>query len=284
MNEVINILKKYFDDSDINKLIVNIDTKKRNSIMNDKYFAKISINGNSVYCNKFINEINLYNKNNKISIFPKIDDSLINSEYCLLVLDRIPLTTIGNSRNEFNLRLSNEDRKCIISNILEIKNIKVNFELDNSYSRIEKLETYLSKTKEYIPVNIQNEIKNLKNSIICEKYERVLSHGDLISTNIMIENNKVYFLDWEYVSFKPMYYDLAYFLLFSKENNSFDILNELEDIDKNEVYKDGIIICLKEINENIKLYNIIDKNIVNRNINRWINELEKIIDKLKKNE
>jgi hypothetical protein len=75
-------------------------------------------------------------------------------------------------------------------------------------------------------------------------------------------------------------------LLFSKEDNALDILydNELKSIDKNEAFKDGIIVCLKEINENAKLYGNIEKELIDKNIRRWEEELAKIIEKMSKNE
>lgn len=276
MNDVKKMLASYFDTEDINKLFKDLDNKKRNTVMNDNYFAKISVRENTLFCDKFINEINLYNKNKTIDNFPKIANSLINKKYCLLILHRINSKTIGNNRNDFNVKLGKKNRILIIENILKIKNIKVNFELDNSYSREEKLNDYFLKSKKYISKYTQNKIEKYRKSICKEKYERVLSHGDLICTNIMLDDNKVYFLDWEYVSLKPRYYDLAYFLLFNKTNNTFDILNN-SDLDIKEIYKDGIILCLKEIQNNAKLYGIIDDKIVNKNIERWKRELNRIL-------
>ena len=279
MNDVKKMLANYFDKDDINKLFENLENKKRNIIMNDSYFAKISVRENTLFCSKFINEINLYEKNKTIDSFPKMVNSLINKKYCLLILHKINLKTIGNNRNDFDVRLSKKNRMLIIDKILEIKNIKVNFELDNSYSREEKLNNYFFKSQKYISRYTQNKIEKYKKSICKEKYDRVLSHGDLISTNIMLDNNEVYFLDWEYVSLKPRYYDLAYFLLFTKTNNSLDILNNVNnsDLDIKEIYKDGIILCLKEIQDNAKLYGIINDKIVDKNIERWKRELNRML-------
>lgn len=286
MNDVIEVLRCYFNNNDIDKLLSNISIKKRTTIINDNYFAKLCIRDNSDFCNSFIREMKLYNDNKSNNEFPTIESSLINDDYCLLILQKINAKTIGDNRNEFNLGLSNQKRKLIINRVLDIKNISVNFELDNSYQRSSKIDNYLLKAKKYISTYTYNKIISLKNIIINERYNRVLSHGDLISTNIIINNNDVYFLDWEYISLKPLYYDLSYFLLFSKVNNCFDILNsdEYSFIDIQDVYKDGIIICLKEIVNNSKLYGCIDNKIIDKNIKRWNKELCKILRKLKKNE
>ena len=75
-------------------------------------------------------------------------------------------------------------------------------------------------------------------------------------------------------------------MLFSEENNSLDILNDndFKDIDKSEVYKDAIIICLKEIKENAKLYGVIEKEKIDKTIERWTKELNKILVEIHKNE
>ena len=279
MNDVLKVLNTYFDKSDIENLLNEIKTKSRSTILNDRYFAKICIRDNSFFCNNFIKEINLYKKNSNNRNFPDIVDFLINKDYCLLILKRINSKTIGISRNNFNIRLSKNKRLLIIDSILKIKDIHVTFDLDNSYNRDDSFKKYLDKSKPYLSKYTINRLNNYKRIIAKEKYERVLSHGDLISTNIMVDKNNVYFLDWEYVSLKPLYYDLAYFLLFSKANNCFDIIDDirLTKTAKQEVIKDGIIICLKEIQNNAKLYGAIDEKIVDKNIDRWKRELNRLL-------
>ena len=158
-------------------------------------------------------------------------------------------------------------------------NIKGN--LDNTYNRKVRLDKYLNNSKLYISSRTYNKIVSKYEFIISENLQRVVSHSDLISTNIMLDKDKVYFIDWEFVSLKPMYYDLAYFLLFSKTNNCFNIISEDENYKKSinvsELCKDGIILCLKEIQNNAKLFGKIDDNIVNKNINRWKKELNIIL-------
>ena len=45
-----------------------------------------------------------------------------------------------------------------------------------------------------------------------------------------------------------------------------------------EALKDGIIICLKEIQNNAKLFDKVDEKIVFKNINRWKRELKYILE------
>lgn len=284
MNKIENILKKYLKKWEIKSLIDKLEKKQRANIMNDKYFVKVGKNTNDLFFENLINEVSLYKENINNDNLPDLIESYVDENLCVLVLKRINAKTIGFERNNFNLHLSSYKRRIIIDNVLKIRNISLNNQLNNNYNRKEKLDKYLKKSKKYISNIKYNKIISLYDNIITEKYNRVISHGDLISTNIMFyDKNNVYFIDWEFPGMKPLYYDLAYFLLFSKTNDSMNILikeKKYKYIDVNEVYKDGIILCLKEIQNNAKLFGKIDDKIVNKNIDRWNRELSILLKRI----
>ena len=280
MNKVKEKLKKYFSENDIDKLLEKLESKQRSFLINDNYFVKIGKNSNKFFFDNLIKEIDIYKNNQGNQNLPNLIDYYICDDVCLIILEKINGKMIGQNRNEFNLNLTKNERLNIIKNVLDIKNIKINNNLDNSYNREECLQKYLETSKMFLDENIYNKIRKLKNEIISEKYERVIAHGDLISTNIMLNKDNVIFIDWEFISYKPKYYDLIYFLLFSKTDNSIDIIDEIDfNIDKKESLKDGIILCLKEIKNNSKLYGKIDDKIINKNINRWKRELNNLLEK-----
>lgn len=280
MNKVKEKLKKYFSENDINKLLEKLESKQRSFLINDNYFVKIGKNSNKFFFDNLIKEIDIYKNNQDNQNLPNLIDYYICDDVCLIILEKINGKMIGQNRNEFNLNLTKNERLNIIKNVLDIKNIKINNNLDNSYNREECLQKYLETSKMFLDENIYNKIRKLKNEIISEKYERVIAHGDLISTNIMLNKDNVIFIDWEFISYKPKYYDLIYFLLFSKTDNSIDIIDEIDfNIDKKESLKDGIILCLKEIKNNSKLYGKIDYKIINKNISRWKRELNNLLEK-----
>ena len=280
MNKVKEKLKKYFSENDIDKLLEKLESKQRSFLINDNYFVKIGKNSNKFFFDNLIKEIDIYKNNQGNQNLPNLIDYYICDDVCLIILERINGKMIGQNRNEFNLNLTKNERLNIIKNVLDIKNIKINNNLDNSYNREECLQKYLETSKMFLDENIYNKIRKLKNEIISEKYERVIAHGDLISTNIMLNKDNVIFIDWEFISYKPKYYDLIYFLLFSKTDNSIDIIDEIDfNIDKKESLKDGIILCLKEIKNNSKLYGKIDYKIINKNISRWKRELNNLLEK-----
>lgn len=280
MNKVKEKLKKYFSENDIGKLLEKLESKQRSFLINNNYFVKIGKNSNKFFFDNLIKEIDIYKNNQGNQNLPNLIDYYIDDNVCLIILKKINGKTIGQNRNEFNLNLTKNERLNIIKNVLDIKNIKINNNLDNSYNREECLQKYLEASKMFLDEKIYNIIRKLQDEIIIEKYERVIAHSDLISTNIMLNNDNVIFIDWEFISYKPKYYDLIYFLLFSKTDNSIDIIDEIDfNIDKKEAFKDGIILCLKEIKNNSKLYGKIDDKIINRNINRWKRELNNILEK-----
>ena len=264
MNKVKEKLKKYFSENDIDKLLEKLESKQRSFLINDNYFVKIGKNSNKFFFDNLIKEIDIYKNNQGNQNLPNLIDYYICDNVCLIILEKINGKMIGQNRNEFNLNLTKNERLNIIKNVLDIKNIK----------------KYLETSKMFLDENIYNKIRKLKNEIISEKYERVIAHGDLISTNIMLNKDNVIFIDWEFISYKPKYYDLIYFLLFSKTDNSIDIIDEIDfNIDKKESVKDGIILCLKEIQNNSKLYGKIDDKIINKNISRWKRELNNLLEK-----
>lgn len=280
MNKVKEKLKKYFSENDIDKLLEKLESKQRSFLINDNYFVKIGKNSNKFFFDNLIKEIDIYKNNQGNQNLPNLIDYYICDNVCLIILEKINGKMIGQNRNQFNLNLTKNERLNIIKNVLDIKNIKINNNLDNSYNREECLQKYLETSKMFLDENIYNKIRKLKNEIISEKYERVIAHGDLISTNIMLNKDNVIFIDWEFISYKPKYYDLIYFLLFSKTDNSIDIIDEIDfNIDKKESFKDGILLCLKEIKNNSKLYGKIDYKIINKNISRWKRELNNLLEK-----
>lgn len=280
MNKVKEKLKKYFSENDIDKLLEKLESKQRSFLINNNYFVKIGKNSNKFFFDNLIKEIDIYKNNRGNQNLPNLIDYYIDDNICLIILEKISGKTIGQNRNEFNLNLTENERINIIKNVLDIKNIKINNNLDNSYNRKECFQKYLEASKMFLDEKIYNKIRKLQDEIIIEKYERVIAHGDLISTNIMLNKDNVLFIDWEFISYKPKYYDLIYFLLFSKTDNSIDIIDEIDfNIDKKEAFKDGIILCLKEIKNNSKLYEKIDDKIINKNINRWKRELNNLLEK-----
>jgi serine/threonine protein kinase len=280
MNKVISILKKYFNEDDINKILKALNQKQRVTIINDNYFAKVGNDSNKVFFNNLVNEIKLYENNQDNLVLPKIVDSYVSDKYTLIVLKKVNGKTLSDQRNNYNIHLSHSMRLKIARSVLEIKNIKIKCELDKKYNRKELLNKYLERVKNYLSKKTFLKIMSLSNYISKESKNIAISHGDLVPTNIILDKDIIKFVDWEYIAYRPEFYDITYFLMFSKKRHSLKIIDELN-IDNNEVYKDAIILCLKEISNWIKLYGEIDNYVINKNIRRWKRELNYILKRIK---
>ena len=280
MKEIISILKKYFNENDIKELEKSLKKSQRETIINDNYFAKVGNNSDILFFNNLIKEIELYENNHNNTNLPELIDSKVSDKYCLIVLKKINGKTLSNQRNEYSIHLSQSKRIMIAKSILNIKNIKLKCKLDKKYDRKEKLDEYLEKTKKYISKKTYIKILSLYNILTKNSKKNVIAHGDLVPTNIMLDNDSIKFIDWEYISYKPEFYDLTYFLMFSKKNHSLDIIDELN-INNKEVYIDAIILSLKEISNWVKLFGIIDNYVIEKNIKRWKRELNYVLSLVK---
>lgn len=268
------LLSKYLEVNEIKLIKYNLNREKQRTIyINNEYFIKIGKNTDELFFNNLMKEIELYRENKENSNLPKLVDYFISNNICIIIQERINGKTLGNVRNNFNLNLDKSLRLKIANSVLEIANMSLKINLKDDYNTKEKIDKYIIKASSYLDDKIIQQINNNYERIIAENEDKVIAHGDLISTNIILDNEKIYFIDWEFISLKPRYYDLAYFLLFSKEYNSLDILQDLDNINVESVYKEAILICLKEISNNAKLAGKIDNSIIEKNINRWKKEL-----------
>lgn len=65
MDEIIKKLYKYFNKTDIEKLLLNLKENQKANIINNKYFAKIRKNNNNLFFKNLINERSIYINNIK---------------------------------------------------------------------------------------------------------------------------------------------------------------------------------------------------------------------------
>ncbi len=270
-------LSRYFSREDIDKILKDLGSKQRASILNDDYFTKVGKNTDKLFFNNLTKEIRLYDQNRENEYLPKLVDYYIDDNYCLLILEKLRGVTLSNTRNDFNLNISSEKRYEISRAILNIKDIRITFNIANDYNRKDKFDKYFNRSLKYLEDLMILKLKKLNDKITEKSDEYVISHGDLIGPNIMIYDDKISFIDWEYISLKPRYYDLVYFLLFSKEDNCLTDLTGV--LNYRELYNDGIIICLKEIQNWAKLFDKVENDIVISKIERWKRELNYILDK-----
>ena len=274
--KIYDFLVKYLDEKTIEKLFSDLQNKQRSNILSDKYFVKISKNTDDLFFNTLVKEINLYRNNTNCKFFPKLIDYYIEEDICLIVIERINGQVLNSNRNTYlDGALCEEERLKILNEILNIKTIKIDDKLDCTYSRQSKLSEYMNKLINILDTYELSILERDFNNIVQIKCDNVISHGDLIPPNIMRENNSIFFIDWEFIAIRPESYDIAYFLMFSKKENSLNVLKytKFSSVFKKEIKKDAIILCLKEMNNWNKLHGKLDDELVDGNIKRWKKEL-----------
>ena len=82
----------------------------------------------------------------------------------------------------------------------------------NDYGLINRLKLYESYTNQRTP--IYQKIKALWLDLYKKKYqfnEKVFCHNDLQQSNIIVDDKKIFFIDWEYSGYNEFYYDIASF-------------------------------------------------------------------------
>ena len=82
----------------------------------------------------------------------------------------------------------------------------------NDYGLINRLKLYESYTNQRTP-NYQK-IKALWLDLYKKNYqfnEKVFCHNDLQQSNIIVDDKKIFFIDWEYSGYNEFYYDIASF-------------------------------------------------------------------------
>ena len=281
MKDIGKFLVKYVDTESLNKLYADIENKQRTNIIFDKCFIKIGKNIDQLFFNNLIKEIYIYKNNAQCTFFPKLIDYFIDDEICAIVLEKIEGNVLGTNRNDFaNDSLTENDRVDIIKDIIKIKSIKIeNCKLDTIYSRQEKIKKYCDKLDGILDRKDIDLLYFKCDDISYNNCSNCISHGDLIPPNIIRNLDKTVFIDWEFIAIRPESYDIAYFLMFSRVADALDVLKMTNfSLDfKKEIYKDATVLCLKEMNNWLKLKGKLDNNLVEFYIKRWYNELKIIL-------
>ena len=224
-------------------------------IVND-CFLKVATRDN-FHFKSLCNEIYLGNVNfNSQFLKPKMIFTYCSENVAIKIEEKINAIPLGKKRDDFSIEI-NYNESELIKKINLISKVKLDSDIDLLiYNRNKKILKYINECEGYIDTVLIE-----KCSKIAENYndcELVLSHGDLIPSNILVNNNNYIFVDWEWAAYRSKTYDLVLFLLFSNIPNQillyfktyFDVESLLS------AYLDTIVISLHEIKnwKNEKIY------------------------------
>lgn len=239
-------------ESKIEWVVAELSKKERIFFCEKDMWIKVCIPKDVLFFRSLQNEIRIYENYPYINInVPKLIYSYFNEEerICIIVTQKIIGKPIGLSRNGF-CHIENHNMDEILLNIGKISELPIVDNWRHTYDRNAKIIKYANKVLEYIGMGMYEKIEN-----ICKQQKSIsklaFSHGDLIPTNIIIDNSKnVWFIDWEWATNRTKYYDRTLFLLFSDiPIKGFEKFGNIA-CDKNmlyEMYQDAVLISLREL-------------------------------------
>lgn len=101
--------------------------------------------------------------------------------------------------------------------------------------------------------NIENFILNIDGYYNKYSYHKTLTHNDFSLRNIFVNNNTLYFYDWELATFQNPEHDLVEFLIYNLKNMADDEILETIDYYRDKLLKNlNIKISQKEYSEIVK--------------------------------
>ena len=210
--EVVNVLSKVIKFDNIKKI-----EKLKGNLANTVYV--VTTEGSKYVVKKYnydynfdiCNELYGIYEHNDIKVVRPINDKVIiinNNKYN--VFDYIEHTT-GKIDDDFIIKLVNLDRRTTKSaNILE--------KCDKYYNYLINLTTHREETKKE-EMFVINEYKKLRCLQLFNN--QYLNHGDLSSSNIILNNNQPYIIDFDETVITTKLYDFAVMIIKLKIGNNF---------------------------------------------------------------
>jgi hypothetical protein len=249
--EIKKILTKELSVEDFNadKIIGELKAGDRVCFFSRDLHIKICRPDENKFYNSLQNQIKIYENYKE---FPILIPELIYAffdEICIIATRKIDGSALGGGRNDFALNFPIDDKK-IINCIFDIKKLPVVDNWNVTYDRRQKTREYADILREYIGENLYGNILDINDG---DKTERIkcFSHGDLLPSNIILDKKgDFWFVDWEWAANRTEFYDRTFFTLFS--DNPIKGIIKLSELAENkktreEMYRDGILIALREI-------------------------------------
>ncbi len=282
LNDILNEIKTQLlsvigNDCDLfERALINVSNDYYLTYIVNDCFLKVATRDDFHY-KPLCNEIHLGNVNfNSEFLKPKMIFTYTSENVAIKIEEKVNAIPLGKRRDDFSIKI-NYNKSELIKRINLISKVKLDSDIDLLiYNRNEKILKYIDECEEYIDAALIEKCTKIAEKI--SDCELVLSHGDLIPSNILVDNNNYIFIDWEWAAYRSKTYDLVLFLLFSNIPNmillDFKAYFNIESLLS--AYLDSIMISLHEIknwkNEKIYIENKDSK------ISMWLLTLKKAVE------
>ncbi len=209
-NKIYNIIMDTFN---VKQEEINFIKKLEGALSNNMYLFEI--NGTKyTFRIPGKNGNLLVDRDTEIQVINKINNMDINVD--LHYFDKVTgykISSYADGQHINKDTLNDELLRLIAGKLKEIHSIdKSDVSVYDKESRIKKYEN-LAKKEGFVHCDEYNLImkKYIELNDSIKNCQQVLSHGDLQVSNIVINNNDIYILDWEFSAVNDPYYDIACF-------------------------------------------------------------------------
>jgi aminoglycoside phosphotransferase (APT) family kinase protein len=242
-------LEPFLGPEEVDRLVDLLAHSARVAIPSARWFVKARTRGDPHGLSALRHELRFLQTCPGLPVrVPALRSHYVSDDLVILLFDRLDAVPLAEKRNAFRLR-EGAQVDAILEDVLHLQNVNPPGSLRPEYERGSRLGKYLPVIARELESDTLSFLEDASRSWTTAA-KLVLSHGDLLPANILLDRGGSYWLvDWEYASLRPPSYDPALFLLFSRPPvEGIELLESLASRwDRQDLYRDAVVIAAREI-------------------------------------
>ncbi|MDI7248711.1 MAG: phosphotransferase [Bacillota bacterium] len=243
------VLEPFLGGEEVDRLLALLARRARVAIATGRWFVKARTDGDPYGLETLRQELRFLQVPPGLPVrVPALRGHYASERVVVLLFDRLEAAPLAEKRNAFCLR-AGARVEAVLEEVLALQRVAPLHHVPVEYERRSKLGKYLPLIA---PQLDPDTVSFLEDAVLswADASEVVLSHGDLLPANILLDRSGGYWLvDWEYASLRPPSYDPALFLLFSHPPaEGVELIAGLTGPwEREELYRDAVVIAAREI-------------------------------------